>query len=555
MGVVSANDNTTQTLTENSVDTTIDNGKTFTDIQKQIDAAGENATIEIEGNYTSEGKEIKIDKSLTITSKNGATLNANQKSAIFNISNVNVCLKNLNFINSKSGNASAICNQGNLTIINASFINNTVHDPRTVVYFDMDFVENTAGAIHSTNNLNLINCEFENNYAVINGWEHEYFYEYLISLGGSIYSKGTLSIDRSRFKDDPLDSFGNLTILNSEFISSGINCYEKASIINSIFTKHTDYRSAIRTSSDLNVTGCNFTDNGGYAIYSEHEGDTIIINRCNFINNNLKCAGCYDYETDEDELNSESPTLYFDGPNVYVYNSNFINNTASAIDSNNDGTLYVLNSSFSKNSANVGGAICASNATVINSTFTDNYAYFAGAIYANRLFLQNCNFTNNNEAAIGIGDKATINNQSYTGHKYFNNSMSELVLITASVGKLTTTYQSGKTLWAKFIYTETKHPVKNNYADMKIIKGKKVYYDDVWINTKGIANYKASNLAVGTYKIIFNYNDRDLPQITTTVKITKAKTIIKAPKVTNKYKRYKQVSMSKLCFIREWQIK
>ena len=44
---------------------------------------------------------------------------------------------------------------------------------------------------------------------------------------------------------------------------------------------------------------------------------------------------------------------------------------------------------------------------------------------------------------------------------------------------------------------------------------------------------------MGTYKIIFNNDDNDVDPITTTVKITKAKTIIKAPKVTAKHKKSK----------------
>ena len=89
LGVVYANDNST--IAQNS------NVKTFTDIQKQIDSADENTTIELEGEYTSQGKKITIKKPVTITSKNGATLNAKSKSNIFNIGNVTVCIKKHKF--------------------------------------------------------------------------------------------------------------------------------------------------------------------------------------------------------------------------------------------------------------------------------------------------------------------------------------------------------------------------------------------------------------------------------------------------------------------------
>ena len=71
----------TASASENATLASVDEEKTFTDIQKQIDAADENTTIELEGEYTSQGKKITIKKPVTITSKNGATLNAKSKSS------------------------------------------------------------------------------------------------------------------------------------------------------------------------------------------------------------------------------------------------------------------------------------------------------------------------------------------------------------------------------------------------------------------------------------------------------------------------------------------
>ena len=88
----------TASASENTTLTSANEEKTFTDIQTAIDNASENDTIELEGIYAGQGSEIKIDKAITISSKNGATLDAQFKSNIFNISNVNVCLKNLNLI-------------------------------------------------------------------------------------------------------------------------------------------------------------------------------------------------------------------------------------------------------------------------------------------------------------------------------------------------------------------------------------------------------------------------------------------------------------------------
>ena len=132
VGAVSAQDNSTQTHT--------DEGKTFTDIKIAIDKASENDTIELEGTYYSEGKEIEINKSITITSKNGATLDAKFKSNILNISNVNVCINNINFINSQSKTTAAIYSHGNLTLTDSKFINNTIKNPDKITALLMSFL-------------------------------------------------------------------------------------------------------------------------------------------------------------------------------------------------------------------------------------------------------------------------------------------------------------------------------------------------------------------------------------------------------------------------------
>lgn len=86
LSAVSAQENTTDTL--NTMQYPIihsDTAKTFTDIQNSIDNANENDTIEHEGTYKSQGKEIVISKSITITAKDSVTIDGDKKSSIFNI--------------------------------------------------------------------------------------------------------------------------------------------------------------------------------------------------------------------------------------------------------------------------------------------------------------------------------------------------------------------------------------------------------------------------------------------------------------------------------------
>ena len=83
------------------------------------------------------------------------------------------------------------------------------------------------------------------------------------------------------------------------------------------------------------------------------------------------------------------------------------------------------------------------------------------------------------------------------------------------------------------VYTETKNPFSGMPVEIKFKSAKKTYYVYTGTSSKGIINYRASNLPAGTYKAIINYGEEYLPQKTITVKITKAKPSVKAPKVTN----------------------
>lgn len=531
LGCVWAEDNTTQALEKKSVEV-----KTFDDIQNAINKAGENDTIELEGTYTSQGKEIKIDKPITITSKDGATLNANKKSNVFNISNVNVILDNLNIINSKSETASAIYSIGNLTVSNTNFTDNSVHIKNTYYAFNdpEEDIGYSAGAIYSANTLTITNSTFKNNYAVRDAYEHEYFEDYLIDWGGAIYSSGNLMIDTSQFKNDEIRSYGTLRVLNSKFKNSNIICVGNSTITNSSFNKCKTR--VISFSQNLNLTGCRFTNNPMEVITDENYEDApdlLIIRNCIFKNNNLICGDSYDYNTDEEDLNWEYKTIELNNVLTYVYDSTFENNTESAIDVN--ANLYVFNSKFIKNTNT---AIRGVNLTISNSTFIENVGHLGGAIKTGNLSLTDCTFENNREGAIEVYDSATVNANTYANHSYFNNDLEEIGiegLVSVSVmSEFSTTYKSGKCLAIKVVYTENNHPYDGS-IDIRLINGKKTYDYSGWTNSKGVWNFKASNLPVGTYNAIVNYDSPyDLPQRNVTIKISKAKTVVKAPKVTNK---------------------
>ena len=83
-----------------------------------------------------------------------------------------------------------------------------------------------------------------------------------------------------------------------------------------------------------------------------------------------------------------------------------------------------------------------------------------------------------------------------------------------------------------------------DYMDIKLTNNKKIYYFDEL--HKGYFN--PSNLPVGKYKIIFNVisrsDEQSYPLKMSTFKITKANTLVKAPKVTHKYKKSKYFKVS-----------
>ena len=524
----------TASASENATLTSVDEEKTFTDIQTAIDNASENDTIELEGTYKSQGSEIKIGKAITISSKNGATLDAQFKSNIFNISNVNVCLKNLNLINSNSSNP-AVKNHGNIIVIDSNFTNNTMIYPGTLTPYE-DFEKN-AGAIYSTNNLNIINCEFENNEALALMWDHgDYVY---FPIGGMINSKRNLTITKSRFTEGYIESYGILNITDSKFTTAPIYAYSNATIAKSTLSHSEDFKSAVYAYSNINVSDCNFTANGGYAIFADSEEShlSLTVTNCSFENNTLKSSGFYQDEYADFE--GEFPVIHSEVYNIFVYDSRFTNNSGNAI-FNNWGYTYVSNSIFIK----TGVAIASYKTTVINSTFINNTGYLVGAIYTENLEMSNSTFTSNKEGAIKANNVAVIDGVTYKGPIYFDDSLKKTKIITSTTKKLTTTYMSGKTVALKMFYTKSKRPLTKYQSEVKIIKGKSKIYDYIYTNSKGIAYFKASNLNVGTYKIIFNNDDNDVDPITTTVKITKAKTIIKAPKVTAKHKKSKYFKVS-----------
>ena len=198
----------------------------------------------------------------------------------------------------------------------------------------------------------------------------------------------------------------NLTIMNSKYDGAG---------------------GAIQLiGSSIIVENCNFINNNatfGGAVYLDGSGT---LTDCNFINNNATFGGA----------------VYFDDSGTLT-NCNFNNNTAS----NLAGAVYVggsgtvENCDFTDNavSGDAGAIWLNTGSTVKNCNFISNSAFGdGGAIWMVSNSVENCNFTNNkaniNGGAVYFHDKCTVTNCNFTGNNasagsaiYFHSSLATTV--------------------------------------------------------------------------------------------------------------------------------
>ncbi len=153
----------------------------------------------------------------------------------------------------------------------------------------------------------------------------------------------------------------------------------------------------------------------------------------------------------------------------------------------------------------------------------------------------------NNES---ISDSMSIFNESAASNgsaqtELTKSNSAEPESISLSVSKLSTTYESGKYFKVKAIDSKTKKPVVNVKLILKVYSGKKYKKVTAATDSNGIAKYYASNLGIGTHKVTINVKDskKFLSKIKySSIKISRAKLKISAPKITGYYnesKRYK----------------
>ena len=361
------------------------------------------------GRYFGENNtNIVIDKNITIAgeSRENTIINGTGSAQIFTIQKgINVVIKNLTFVNGTATQnltladknitaGGAICNFGNLTIINGTFRGNTATSE------DMSKKHVVAGgAVYNAGDLTVTGSDFINNTATGN----------LIgnngTVGGSIFNIGILTVDTSNFTGNSataggaIYNLGVLTVLNSIFTgntAAGNNVTSGGAIYN-------EYNSTLNLNGGiLNIYGSNFTGNqasgngtsGGGAIGNEKN---LTIKNSTFTGNKVISTG-----------NTAMGGAIFNIGNLTVTNCKFGLNALTG------------NTANGKNNASAAGAILNSgNLTINGSEFNYNTAYFGGAVYnGGNLTVTGSNFTGNTAmgGAIFNTGSSTITSSNFTGN-------------------------------------------------------------------------------------------------------------------------------------------
>lgn len=463
-------------------------GKSFNDIQKAVDSAKVNDVIELNGTYTGSGKSISVKKSLTFNGVGDATLDAKKLSGIFHITKkVTVAFNNIRFINAKEG----------------------------AIFADSDgFVDDVMIG------LNIKGCSFENNRNAFEGGAITAFTAGLCNVTDSNFT-GNYA-DEPDFESYPDSSGGAITAYNLE-------------LNNCVFTK-------------------NHAQLSGGAISCD---DTAKITNCIFKGNYANSAGA------------------IEGSKLYLTNTTFESNYLKSFyglknyrgGAVNAGYVTAVGCTFKGNSATYdggkGGAIYGHEIDVKDSKFENNLANYAGAIYCDNavdedsyepglLKISNCTFSSNSEGAVR-SPKTVVNNSKTFNHKTLDNDLKAISSFKVTAGKLTTVYYSGKTIKIKVLTNPSGKPAKRLQLLVVAKSSKKKYSIPLITNSDGIATLKASKLDAGHYKIsvyeafgIWGADPGDERYVkvqgvlkTTSLKVTKAKAIVKAPKVKFTYKKSK----------------
>ena len=398
------------------------NGGKFSDIQKVINKAKNGDTIKLTGSFKSNGKQITINKKLTITSSEGATLDGNGKSRIFNVkSNANgLVINNIIFKNAlTTGIGGGIyLSAHNVVIDKCTFQNCVAHSGGAIAVPDYKgdnlIIKNSkfysnhgssfSGAIvYMSKNLEITSCVFDSNYI-----------ELQQSMGGGSALQIGLENEDNNCKITQCTFNNNyITPFNDDNGHAGVACLRRGvTFDNCIFTNNMAYNYGVLGFHDGGtVINCKFYNNhameNGSALGFDYSNQKILVSNSDFENNTAKRGGAI-YFNSQAEINNCRfvNNIATDGGAIYtnkrlnIQDSIFSDNCADygGVIYANNCQLTITDSNFNTGMAKNGGVIYSINSisNIYKSNFTDNMAINGGAIYANdNINVFGSNFINN----------------------------------------------------------------------------------------------------------------------------------------------------------------
>ncbi|WP_296859004.1 hypothetical protein [uncultured Methanobrevibacter sp.] len=382
------------------------NGGTFEDIQTAIENANDGDTIQLNGTFKSTGKEINIDKNITINGGQKTILDAKGFEYFFKfeLHAKNITINGITFINAAPTVPEYAISPrynayGNYSFVNCTFENNNgdlIGSVKNIEFtlYNCNFTNNGRLKQAVISGTNIYNCNFVKN--SIRLWE----------IGELENCNFTENVGNDSYLIFNVKSIRNSNFIkNNGYLSSLI--FNVGSVENSNFIENSIIGNGILNTVD-SITDCNFENN--FASYRE------------------------DHYREGYYIQGYSGEGVVNGVNS-VKNSNFTNNKASA-----GGAIYsakiVRNCYFENNEASYGGAI-ASVADVAECTFINNRALADGGAIASGINIRNCYFLNNKVTkgykmygggAIHIRDKeASITDCEFIGN--FANTFGSAIFI------------------------------------------------------------------------------------------------------------------------------
>ena len=564
IGIVSADEDGGDVLAdESSGDYTYIEENNFTELQQAIDNANESETIYLNQSYcptTEEQRDfmiVNISKSVNIVGAEDYTqIDAGSGVGVFEIYNSNVLLKNIKFYN--TGGCAVGISNSNVTFENCIFTDNYGEiGPAILIMNDESDIET-----------NIINCSFTNNAA--DGEE--------VSCGGAIAIlsqgyKAVTNIVKSQFINNSAVNGGAIYVLSDNAKTSYLNINTVDFNGNELIEQdeYQFYGSDISFNNfkdfnaidyELNVNDTRFV----HPPYSDVEPyvDSLLIpvkkaafNNSFFLNTAIYVDnGVFSLENSEFSTAGVLPNYFYmfyedvygKAPKGYVSNVQFdiinssLYNGFLEFDGGNIINSTIKAFSFVKNNKY--------NLNVLNTNISDDTLF---NLDNGNSFFTNCSFKDNmyaldlNYGKLTLTDSIFTNGGIYANYKNVNFINSTLTKVTYPIDVAVKSassfyYNSGKYLSIKLTNANTGALMKYYKFTIYLYNSanKKVKTYSLQTNSKGMAYLKGiTTLKVGYYYPVFKATNYYLNGYELSFKINKAPTTIKAPKVTNKYKKSK----------------